>query len=472
MPRFKTITALASVAALAAAAAPAAADSIAYVKDGDVWLSTPDASRQFQVTKTGTYHYVSQADDGTMIALAPGERLHKLSRTGEVLADFATYVSDGSPQAGPVNQFAGPFAPEISPDGKLVAFEWMNKSYSAGEGCNASTVPPCYVLNSSQGVGITRSDGFTPFGDFGLLTGWIGPQWLSNDKLLRSDPSVGMNEDTVLNVIGPGKGDDEMKRWFWDDKQGLGVREVELSRDGKIAAGIAGMGDEQLRLYRILYDPWTAPAQNLKPWGDPNVPVVEPCTGFGEPEGGRFEGFSLSPDGRGIAYTVGNGVWVAELPDISGGCGPQIGANALKLPGAKHPDWGPADVPAERQSQPEPGPSPTPGPTPSPGPQGTALKVSVSKAKLARALRSGLVVKVRTGGPGAVSAVARRGSAKVASGKGRAGTSGSASVRLRFTRAAARKLRTARVVRLSVTTTFTPAGGAPVKGSTVIQLRR
>jgi hypothetical protein len=40
----------AAVVALAAGAPSAFADSIAYVKDGNVWLSTPDGSRQFQVT--------------------------------------------------------------------------------------------------------------------------------------------------------------------------------------------------------------------------------------------------------------------------------------------------------------------------------------------------------------------------------------------------------------------------------------
>ena len=65
---------LASVAAFLTLviAAPASADSIAYVKGGDVWLATPDGARQQQVTHTGTYSYVSQADDGTMIAAAPG----------------------------------------------------------------------------------------------------------------------------------------------------------------------------------------------------------------------------------------------------------------------------------------------------------------------------------------------------------------------------------------------------------------
>ena len=127
---------LASVAAFLTLviAAPASADSIAYVKGGDVWLSTPDGARQQQVTHTGSYSYVSQADDGTMIAAASGERLHKLSRTGAVLADFTTYVSDGGP--GRVSRFQGPFGPEISPDGTKVAFEWFNDSYENAPGCS------------------------------------------------------------------------------------------------------------------------------------------------------------------------------------------------------------------------------------------------------------------------------------------------------------------------------------------------
>src|SRR5215207_4510779 len=84
--RIRTIAALAAVASLAFAA-PAMADSIAYIKDGNVWLSTSDGSRQYQVTSNGGYSDVTQADDGTMIALT-GVRLHKLDRQGNVLADF------------------------------------------------------------------------------------------------------------------------------------------------------------------------------------------------------------------------------------------------------------------------------------------------------------------------------------------------------------------------------------------------
>ena len=58
-----------------------------------------------------------------MIALAPGEKLHKLGRDGTVLAEFLTPISDGAPPAGPINKFHGPFNPQISPDGTKVAYE-------------------------------------------------------------------------------------------------------------------------------------------------------------------------------------------------------------------------------------------------------------------------------------------------------------------------------------------------------------
>ena len=172
-----------------ALATPALADSIAYVQGGNVFLSTPDGARKVQVTHTGIYSSVSQADDGTMVALAPGERLHKLSRDGKVLADFLTPISDGAPTAGPVNKFHGPFNPQISPDGTKVAYEYFNDSYETAPGCNETTVPPCVAYKLSRARSVSNTDGFTPFETYGLLSGWIWPTWLDNQTLLRSDPA-------------------------------------------------------------------------------------------------------------------------------------------------------------------------------------------------------------------------------------------------------------------------------------------
>ena len=52
--------------------AAAAASSIAFIKDDNIWLTSPDGSRQRQVTTDGTaaksYNWPSQADDGTILA--------------------------------------------------------------------------------------------------------------------------------------------------------------------------------------------------------------------------------------------------------------------------------------------------------------------------------------------------------------------------------------------------------------------
>ena len=133
---------------------PAGADSISYVKGGDVWLSTSDGARQHRVTTTGGYEYASQADDGTLIALT-GRRLHRLSPTGALLADFATPVSFSS---GP-NQstFYGPFDPQISPDGTKVAYTYYWQYYGYDYSCSCMK---------------QRLEGGTAYSYADRLTGW------------------------------------------------------------------------------------------------------------------------------------------------------------------------------------------------------------------------------------------------------------------------------------------------------------
>jgi WD40-like Beta Propeller Repeat len=453
--RTRTIAALAAALFLTVAA-PAAADSIAYVKDGNVWLATPDGGRQVQVTSSGGYSYVSQADDGTMIALA-GERLHKLSRSGGVLADFATYVTDGAPQSGPLNEFHGPFEPTISPDGRLVAFEWFNESYENDPSCSPSSVPPCYVLSSRQGVGITYSDRHTGPAEFGVMTGWIYPHWVSNGTLLRSYANSALNDDSVFNEVGPGLGDDRLDRWFYDQQGGQTVKDVEMSRDGSAVAGIVGQGDDRLRIYRPTADPFGAPDWNHTPFYQGNQPVVQPCYEYTGPVGGRFEGVSFAPDGRQLAYGVGNGIWVTNVPDLAGGCA-QASENALRIPGGRFPDWGPADVPAVVQPPPPP-------------PRERRLTAKVSRTTLRAALRRGLTVTVRGPGSGRakVTALAKR--SKAGAGSARAAASGKARVNVRFGRKAKRSLARQRAVRLTLRVVFKPSSGAPIRGGTVVRLR-
>src|SRR6476469_8056178 len=82
MKGFALVFALALALVMPAAAS---ADSIVYVKDGNVWLSSPDASKQYQVTFDGGYSSPSQANDGTIAAIR-AKQLVRLDRSGHVLS--------------------------------------------------------------------------------------------------------------------------------------------------------------------------------------------------------------------------------------------------------------------------------------------------------------------------------------------------------------------------------------------------
>src|SRR3954454_12998143 len=186
IPRRKTLVGSAvAVAAMLAAAAPAMADSIAYVKDGDVWLSTSDGGRQFRVTSSGGYSDVSQADDGTMIALK-GVRLNRLDRFGTVLADFDTPVSDTRPAG--LRQFFGPFDPAISPDGTKVAYTYYWNSQTQDPNCFP---PECMIALNEGGTGYTWADRQTGWDDpaLGKHSGWRFPAWVDNDTTLLGNPT-------------------------------------------------------------------------------------------------------------------------------------------------------------------------------------------------------------------------------------------------------------------------------------------
>src|SRR3954469_8878074 len=151
---------VAALLVLACGVPAASADSIAYIKDGNVFLATPDGSRQYQVTTAGGYSDVSQADDGTMIALN-GVRLHRLARDGSVLANFDTPVSDTRPA--PSKTFYGPFDPAISPDGTKVAYTYYFMTQSQSNTCFP---PDCVVAINEGGTGYSWAD---------RQTGWDDP---------------------------------------------------------------------------------------------------------------------------------------------------------------------------------------------------------------------------------------------------------------------------------------------------------
>src|SRR4051812_6843625 len=78
-------------------ASPAAADSVVYVKDGNLHLVSPDGSKGYQLTFDGGWSSPSQADDGTIGAIH-NKQLVRLDRSGR--PRNAPIDTIGSPGAG------------------------------------------------------------------------------------------------------------------------------------------------------------------------------------------------------------------------------------------------------------------------------------------------------------------------------------------------------------------------------------
>ena len=147
---------------------------------------------------------------------------------------------------------------------------------------------------------------------------------------------------------------------------------------------------------------------------------------------------------------------MAALPGIGAACpdAANVSVNLIPAAGATSPDWGPAELPGPKPATPgQPGGGAQPG-AGGQSPSATRLAVAASGARLGKALRRGLTVRVRCEG-GRATVVARRGRTIVGRGAARCAAAG-ARVRVAFTKRAKASLRRPRTVRLTLRAT---AGG-------------
>jgi hypothetical protein len=170
------IALVASCLLILASASSSLADSIVYLKDGDVWLTSPDGDKQYRVTTGGGWDSPSQADDGTIVA-ARGTQLVRMDRSGRVLGTPVAGVGGStSTIAGATNKLFGPFDPQVSPDGRQIAY-WAT----------------AYTVHSDGGINwndfrdvvlVTPSDRNEPVGAEDYVTSVKTPSWVTGDRLL------------------------------------------------------------------------------------------------------------------------------------------------------------------------------------------------------------------------------------------------------------------------------------------------
>jgi hypothetical protein len=375
----KPIRRLALAAALAGAALPAvaSADSIVYVKDGDVWLTEPDGSRQFQVTTGGGHTSVSQSENGVIVA-ARGNGLVRLSRTGEVLNEITTAIKNGN--------WNGPYDIDVSPDGTRVAYGFLYQRIFADPTCPFT---PSQCASSSVFSGVAYSQTSGPASGVPMHTGWSYPAWVDDSLLLHSEADGVLNKETIVRPFG--SANTTGQQWYTHPAIGR-------MRDATVRGNtLAFVGPESGQVLGVAHFDG-APGSS---------PTVDDCFAYQQPTG-QFRSPTLAPGTRSLAWAEDDGIWRGDFDNTSDGCDGAPGNGRLIVAGGRSPDWGPADVPAPRTEKPkddspqgdapETKPPSREVPKPpvklGPAPRTAQVTLSVSRARLARALSRGLTVKV------------------------------------------------------------------------------
>jgi hypothetical protein len=428
----KSIRMLAVSGALAlCAAAPAAADSIAYVKDNNIWLASPDGSHQVQITHDGSpaspYRSPSQADDGT-IAAAHGSDLVRLAQSGRPLAQFAPPTATDS--TGQVIEDV-PQQVAISPDGSRIAYVYSQPSCPPGA--------PCGVR---QELLYSYPDRTTPVATFGEQTNLTNPAWIDNNRVL----AFGGHFHQV-NIDSPGGGDDDARYWF-DDAGNEDIGDGELSRQGDRLALVRSYGDNtHFAIYHVSSVGGAAPEAACFSGKDASI-----------------AGPSWSPDGTKLAFADSDGIEVIGLPSVVAGACPGATSSTLIVPGATAPDWGPASIGADAGTYTHDGPSSSPPSPPPPPAPSVGLTVSVARSvTLETVARHGIVVRVRASASGRIAASVRRGGRVVATARANASAGAAVTLRLKPGRAAVRLLRRQRHPTLTATVTLTTGAGTTAR---------
>jgi hypothetical protein len=335
--RRRAIAALAAAAAVSlAAAATADADSIVYLKNGNVFLSNPDGSNEHQVTNDGSesvpYTSVSQADDGTIV-VGHGREIERLKQNGQVISSFDPPASVDSTSA-TIDGLPQDVA--VSPDGTKVSFVYYTV-----------TCPPGASCGSRQTLLYSHSDRATDPNTFGVHWNFTNPSWVTGDRVLFHG-----GYGRSANFDSPGGGDDDSVHWFDDTDENGSTEDLddgELTRTGDRLAALRSYGSNlQVGIYAVSGNPQTG--------APPEAPKLACSIG----PSATLKSPSWSPDGKSLAFSSGDGVEVVALPNVvPGECPGVSSASTVVVPGGSEPDWGPADVnPTPIVDDPPPGDQP------------------------------------------------------------------------------------------------------------------
>ena len=189
--------------------AGAGASSILYRKSGALWVASPAGEHKHRIKGSGGLSNPSQDDRGRIVA-QKGVRLYRLDRRGKLLNKPITTAFRTNPL---VPSFKGPFFPEVSPNGKLIAY-----TYSFTE---SHYDPECDCVSSapSLNTAYTYSSRFVsdPDKKFGHMRFYFRGSWIGNERFVATTPNLFDYLGNVLNTVAIdplGGGADSYQSWF------------------------------------------------------------------------------------------------------------------------------------------------------------------------------------------------------------------------------------------------------------------
>ena len=282
------------------AATPAGASTLAYVKDGAVWVSAADGSDAHQV-ETGLT-FPALADDGTVYALAGNAQVAVLPPGVPEKPAIAIYG-------------AGADELSVSPDGNELA--WRDVQFG--------------LHDLQHGVSVEQvSDGRRTD-----ILGDEWPAWFTDTEVTMGGPNGGDLFDASTN---------EEHQAIWPDEYttayDTSINQYAIDRSGTRGAAnmdiTTGGGPPQTdpNAHTLV----VFPVANAVP----AVPTKQFCVLDGSQANPvEISDLTWSPDGSTLAWQEPDGIHEASVPTTSN-CAQILGSH-LVIPGGSEPAWGSSD---------------------------------------------------------------------------------------------------------------------------------